>query len=209
MREMGLLALGESKQKIKTTQSFHSLPTCENVLNRDFAVDSKRPAWVSDITYIHTRERPLYLATFINLRTRRVIGWAIDQHMRTDLLTRAFNMALSTVESTSGVIMHSDRGAQYCSAEFRQLIQEHGMIQSMSAPGECLDNAVAESFFGHLKGELGVRRLSRLKPEEVRITINNYMHWYNSERFHSTLNYLTPIDFERQLRSNQSHQPQT
>ena len=129
--------------------------------------------------------------------------------MRTDLLTRAFNMALSTVESTSGVIMHSDRGAQYCSAEFRQLIQEHGMIQSMSAPGECLDNAVAESFFGHLKRELGVRRLSRLKPEEVRRTINNYMHWYNSERFHSTLNYLTPIDFERQLRSHQSHQPQT
>ena len=209
MRELGLAAAPKKRPPIKTTHSNHRLPTCENILNRDFDVRSDRPAWASDITYIHTGERRLYLATFINLRTPRVIGWAIDQHMRADLLTHAFDMALSTVESTKGVIMHSDRGAQYCSAEFRQLIQEHGMMQSMSATGECLDNAVAESFFGHLKRELGVRRLSRLKPEEVRRTINNYMHWYNLERFHSTLKYLTPIEFERQLRSHQSHQPQT
>jgi len=207
MRELGFSAVPKKRPPVKTTHSNHRLPTCENILNRDFDVHSDRPAWVSDITYIHTRHKQIYLATMIDLRTRKVIGWAVDDHMRKELVINAFNMALSKARRTEGVIVHSDRGSQYCSREFTQLLKAHGMIQSMSAPGECLDNAVAESFFGHLKRELGVRNLSRLSISEAKRKIANYMHWYNSERFHSTLNYMTPIDFESQLRVNQLQSP--
>ena len=128
MRELGLSAVPKKRPPIKTTHSNHRLPTCENILNRDFDVYSDQPAWVSDITYIHTRYKQIYLATMIDLRTRKVIGWAVDDHMRKELVINALNMALSNARRTEGVIVHSDRGSQYCSREFTQLLKAHGVI---------------------------------------------------------------------------------
>ena len=118
MRELGLTAVPKKRPPVKTTHSDHRLPTCENIFNRDFDVHSDRPAWVSDITYIHTRHKQIYLAIIIDLRTRKVIGWAVDDHMRRELVINAFNMALSKARRTEGVIVHSDRGSHPCLSLF-------------------------------------------------------------------------------------------
>ena len=140
------------------------------------------------------------LATLIKLQSRRVIGWALSNSINEELVTSALEMALSSHTPTQGVLHHSDRGAQYCAKDYQEKLKSKGFIISMSAPGECLDNAVAESFFGQLKRELPVKSLFKMKRSEARREVSNYIHWYNSERLHSSLDHMSPIDFELQLK---------
>jgi len=205
MRRLGLSALCKPR-KVKTTDSHHQRPTAENLLAREFNVRSSKPAWVGDITYLYTAEGWLYLASLIKLQSRRVIGWALSDTINEELVTRALEMALSSHTSTQGVLHHSDRGAQYCARGYQEKLKSKGFIISMSAPGECLDNAVAESFFGQLKRELPVKSLFKMKRSEARREVSNYIHWYNSERLHSSLDHMSPLDFERQLKAH-SNQP--
>lgn len=181
----------------RTTDSNHDLPTADNVLDRDFTASNPNEAWVTDITYVRTWEGWLYLAVIIDLFSRRVVGWAIDDHMRTELITEALRMALGRRLPKPGLVHHSDRGCQYASATYRALLAEHGLVCSMSKTGDCWDNAVAESFFGTLKTELIYRRPWPTK-RETKTAISHYIElFYNSQRRHSTLGYTSPASFER------------
>ena len=198
MRRLGLSA-GTQVKKKQTTFSNNSLQTAKNILGRDFAVDSRQPAWASDITYIKTKESWLYLAVVINLRSRRVLGFSTGSSLTQDLVIEALKMAINTKSATKDTIHHSDRGSQYCSKRYRKLLTFFGFKISMSRLGECYDNAVVESFFGHLKREIQVKKFIKKSYSETESEIHHYLHWYNSERLHSSLAQQSPLDFERQL----------
>ena len=153
MRLAGLKA--RTKRKFKaTTNSSHSLPVAENLLGRDFAAVAPNRKWVADLTYIPTREGWLYLAAIEDLHSRRVVGWAMDERMTADLAVAALTMALESRRPAAGLIHHSDRGSQYASRAYREVLDAHRLVASMSRKGNCYDNAVMESFFGTLKKEL-------------------------------------------------------
>lgn len=208
MRDAGLRAKGARTYRV-TTDSSHTLPIAPNVLGRDFRVatppsegGAPRPlnrVWVGDITYLHTREGWLFLAVILDLASRRVIGWAM-RHAIDGVLTRdALRMALRTRRPAAGVLHHTDRGSQYAAGEYQALLAAHGMTCSMSRKGDCWDNAVAESFFASLKRELvsGTQWGTR---DEARTAVFEYIElWYNRERRHSSLDYLSPVAYERQL----------
>src|SRR5690606_31700411 len=144
----------KARKKFKaTTNSNHSLPVAPNLLNQDFSADRPDSKWVGDITYLWTDEGWRYLATVIDLFSRRVIGWALSESMTANLVCEALQMALWRRRMPRGVIMHTDRGSQYCSRAYQALIGRHGLLCSMSAKGNCYDNACAESFFHTLKVE--------------------------------------------------------
>jgi len=182
-----------------TTNSKHKLPIAPNLLNRRFAVEDIAAidsVWASDITYIDTCEGWLYLAVILDLRSRRVVGWSMSQSMEKALVLDALRMALSRRKPGHGVLYHSDRGSQYASEAFRALLKENEMLCSMSRKGNCWDNAVIESFNGTIKTEL-IHRTRWKTREEARAAVYKYIEtWYNSRRLHSTLGYLTPIEFE-------------
>jgi putative transposase len=182
-----------------TTNSKHKLPIAPNLLDRRFAVEDIGgidSVWASDITYIDTCEGWLYLAVILDLRSRRVVGWSMSQSMEKTLVLDALRMALLRRKPGSGVLHHSDRGSQYASEAFRDLLKENNMICSMSRKGNCWDNAVIESFNGTIKTEL-IHRTRWKTREEARAAVYKYIEtWYNSRRLHSTLGYLTPIEFE-------------
>ena len=199
MREEGLRGKIKGRFMPRTTDSRHARPVAENLLDRQFAVDSAVPAWVGDITYIPTREGWLYLVTVIDLQTRQVLGYSLCQRMPDDLVKQAFLNALSACVVEKGVLFHSDRGSQYASREFHQTISAHGFVPSMSRKGNCWDNAVAESFFATLKNE-EVTGVYATKAE-AHIAISSYIHgFYNPTRLHSTLGYLSPNDYARKLK---------
>lgn len=153
--------------------------------------------WCGDITFIRTWEGWLYLATVIDVASRRVVGWAMADHMRTELVTDALQMALAQRRPGPGLIFHSDRGCQYTSAGFTEMLTRNKIIQSLSRPGQCWDNAVAESFFATLKCEL-VHRYAWSTRAGARSSIFEFIEtWYNRRRLHSSLGYMTPIDYER------------
>jgi putative transposase len=181
--------------KIKTTDSNHNLAISPNLLNKNFTVNSPNEAYVGDITYIPTNEGFVYLSTVIDLYSRRLIGWYTDDNLKTQLVENSLIMAKNKRSSLKGAIFHSDRGSQYASKEFRKLLKAFDMTQSMSAKGNCYDNAVAESFFHNLKTEFTFHTKFETK-EEAKRAIERYIAFYNSTRIHSYNNYKTPIEKE-------------
>jgi putative transposase len=198
MKKNGIRA--KQKKKFKaTTNSKHNLPVAENLLNREFKAIKPNQAWVGDITYIATDEGWMYLATWIDLFSRKVVGWSMSPRMTADIVVDAFRMGLFRQKLQAPGVVHSDRGSQYASEAFRNELKTHGCKQSMSRKGNCWDNAVAESFFGVLKNEL-VHHEKYKTREQARLSIFDYIEmFYNKRRIHSHLDYLSPEEFERRM----------
>jgi len=199
MQEEGIHGKPKARFRPQTTDSRHFQPVASNVLDRQFSVQSANPAWVSDITYISTREGWLYLAVVLSIQTRQVLGYSLADRMPDDLVERAFINAWNASLGSSGVVFHSDQGRQYTSSKFRQALAEKGFTQSMSRKGNCWDNAVAESFFATLKKEeaSGVYQSKRLAYG----AIASYIHgFYNSSRLHSALGYRSPNAYAKGLK---------
>lgn len=195
MQRQGLRAKAAKKFKA-TTNSNHNLPVAPNLLQQDFTATAPNQKWVGDITYLWTDEGWLYLATVIDLYSRLVVGWAMSERMTAQLVCDALQMALWRRRKPTGVIVHSDRGSQYCSGAYQQLIRESELLCSMSAKGNCYDNACAESFFHSLKVEAihGERFSTR---EEMRQTVFEYIEVdYNRARRHSANGFISPEAFE-------------
>ena len=186
------------RKKFKaTTNSNHGLPVSQNLLARDFTVSAPDRVYVGDITYIWTIEGWLYLAVVIDLFSRRVVGWAIDKCMTRQLVIDALVMAIWRRKPCPGLIFHSDRGSQYCSHDFQNMLKQHQIVSSMSRKGDCWDNAVAESFFGTLKTE-EVHGVNYTTRDQAKGDIVDYIEmFYNSRRLHSYLGYMSPMEWEK------------
>jgi putative transposase len=196
MKLAGVCAKQKKKFKV-TTDSKHNLPVAPNLLNREFEVAVPDQVYVSDITYIWTSEGWLYLAIVLDLFSRQVVGWSLNSRMSRRLVMDALQMAIWRRRPASGLLFHSDRGSQYCSADFQKMLKKHKMISSMSRKGNCWDNAVAESFFGSLKTER-VFFSNYTTRDEARKDIVDYIEmFYNSRRRHSYLGYVSPKEFEK------------
>jgi len=198
MRELGIE--GESgRRRVRTTIVDKTAAAATDRVRRDFDPPAPDVVWCGDITYLHTGEGWLYLATVIDLYSRRVIGWAAADHMRTELVADALTMAVATRGGhVAGVIFHSDRGSVYTSAAFGALCESHGVVQSMGATGVCWDNSVAESWFGTMKRELAHRRRWATRADARRDLIRWIEGWFNARRLHSSNFYNSPIDWENQ-----------
>jgi transposase InsO family protein len=194
MRENGLNAR-KRRKFIKTTDSRHSFPVCENILNRDFYAEKAGQKWVSDITYLRTKNGWVYLTAVLDLWDRKIIGWALSEGMDTAQTTiSAFQMAVKNCCPSSDLIFHSDRGVQYCAESFREVLRKWcpSLIQSMSRKGNVWDNACMESFFKTLKWELDTLDGKHSKAE-VRQSVFMYIEtYYNRIRMHSVLDYIAP-----------------
>jgi putative transposase len=195
MREGGLR--GKVRRRFRrTTDSEHVLPVAPNTLDRQFDVEAPDRVWAGDITYISLPTGFSYLAVVVDLFSRRVVGWAMAQHLRTQLVEDALDAALGAREPAPNMIHHSDRGCQYASTAYREKLEELGIQVSMSRRGDCYDNAVVESFFGTLKQEL-VRDARWKTHAEARAAIHDYIEvFYNRRRLHSNNGYRSPADFE-------------
>ena len=181
-----------------TTDSNHRLPVAPNTLNRQFGVDSPDRVWAGDITYIPTASGWGYLAVILDLHSRMVVGWALADHMRTELVENALAVALGVREPSPDLLHHSDRGSQYASVSYRERLAQHGIEVSMSRRGDCYDNAVVESFFGTLKQEL-VHHVRWANLVEARAAIHDYIEvFYNRQRLHSSLSYRTPVEVDQE-----------
>ena len=190
------------KRKFKvTTDSDHKFAIAENKLNRDFQPGTMSRVWVSDITYIKTRQGWLYLTTVIDMGDRKVIGWALSLTMKAaDTVIPAWNMAYRNRPITQELLFHSDRGVQYACNEFRNLLDKHPLVtRSMSRKGNCWDNAVAESFFKTLKAECVYQNKFETRQQAALVIFEYIEIWYNRKRVHSALGYMSPQDFERTL----------
>ena len=201
MREEGLVARPRKRHRVSTTDSNHNHPIAPNRLARAFDVNGVgiNRVWVADITYIPTREGMLYLATVLDLGSRRCVGWAMRDTLEVELALSALRMARAARAPGPGLIHHSDRGSQYTSSDYRAELAAHGMIASMSGKGDCYDNAVAESFFSTLEFELLMKSDWHTR-EDARRAIFRYIEtWYNRKRRHSTLGYISPVEYEQQL----------
>jgi putative transposase len=201
MQEEGLVARPRKRGRVVTTTSNHTDPIAPNRLARQFDVHGVaiNRVWLGDITYLPTREGPLYLATVLDLGSRRCVGWAMRDTMEVDLVVSALRMAREARHPAPGLIFHSDRGSQYASGEYRGELAAHGMVASMSGKGDCYDNAVAESFFATLEFEL-LMKSDWQKREDARLAIFRYIEtWYNPKRRHSTLGYVSPMRYEERL----------
>jgi putative transposase len=187
-----------SKRFVVTNDSNHALPIAENLLDREFTVQTPNARWAADITYIHTGEGWLYLAVVLDLFSRRVVGWAMGETLERSLVLCALDMALTGRKPAAGLLCHSDRGSQYASGDYQQALQKAGATCIMSRKGNCWDNAPTESFFATLKREL-VHRTRFATRQEARTAVFAWIEtWYNRKRRHSTLGYLSPEAFERQ-----------
>jgi putative transposase len=188
----------KQKKKFKaTTDSKHNLPIAPNLLNRQFQVKEPDKVYVSDITYIWTHEGWLYLAVVLDLFSRQVVGWALSNRMSKKLVMDALRMAIWRRRPAPGLMFHSDRGSQYCSNDFQKMLKAHGMVSSMSRKGNCWDNSVAESFFGSLKTERVFFSSYKTREEAKRDVIDYIEMFYNSNRRHSYLGYISPKEFEK------------
>ena len=201
MRVLNLRSKRKKRFKPATTNSNHHYKTAENLLDRQFDRSMPNEAWVADLTYIPTDEGWLYLAVVLDLYSRRVIGWSMADHMRSELIMQATRMAIETRRGASleGMIHHSDRGVQYASDACQGLLAGAGIACSMSRKGNCWDNAVMESFFGTLKLEL-VSHERYATRENAKQSIFEYIEvFYNRKRKHSTLGYVSPVEFENMV----------
>lgn len=200
MKEAGVMVRYRKKYKI-TTNSNHRLPIFENVLNRQFNVEQANQAYVSDITYIWTQEGWLYLCVFIDLYSRKIVGWSMGSRMKAELVCDALRMAVWQRRPGSGLIVHSDRGSQYASIKYRDLLNTNGFTGSMSRKGNCWDNSVAESFFGSLKQERVHWRHYQTRYEAQQDILQYITIFYNQNRLHSYLDYRSPNQFELEMSS--------
>lgn len=186
-----------AKKFVVTTDSKHTMTPAPNLLRRQFKVDGVNRSWVTDTTFIGTRQGWMYLAVIWELYSRQVIGWSMGNRNTAELVSDALMMALWRRGEVKGVIVHSDRGSTYASKDYQQRLTENGLHCSMSRKGDCLDNAVAESFFGTIKTELTDHE-DYLTRDQARQSIFEYIEvFYNRQRRHSFLNYMTPVEFER------------
>ena len=204
MRENAISPPRKRKYKV-TTNSDHSNPVAPNVLQRDFASSEPNRRWVGDITYVWTLRGWLYVAVILDLFSRRVVGWAMDSRLDTESLTlNALNMALANRMPDRGLIFHSDRGTQYTSKAYRKALKARGIVCSMSRRGDCWDNAVAESFFATLKLDLVFRQTFRTR-QEARQAIFGYIEiFYNRQRRHSSIGYVSPAEFEEVAKATEA-----
>jgi putative transposase len=198
MQAHGIRARGKRRFRVVTTDSRHDLPIAPNLLDRNFTVVAPNTAWSGDITYIATDEGWLYLAVVVDLFSRQVVGWSMRPDMRCNLVIDALEMAWyqRRPDKKAGLIFHSDRGSQYASGDFRQVLEEYGITPSMSRKGNCWDNACSETLFSSLKVERlhGQRFATIRQAKDATIA---WLLWYNQTRLHSTLNYVSPIRFEQ------------
>ena len=195
MRQMGLYSRVKRKFVI-TTDSNHNLPVADNLLDRDFAATEPNKKWVADITYIPTEEGWLYLAGVMDLFSRRIVGWSMSDRIDAALVVSALDMALTHRRPGSGLLHHSDRGSQYASDAFQQLVDDHKIICSMSGKGDCWDNACMESFFGSLKTEWVHGKKYQTKEEAKKDVFKYIEVFYNHKRRHAALGYLSPAAYE-------------
>ncbi|RLF02996.1 MAG: IS3 family transposase [Thermoprotei archaeon] len=203
MRDLGLVAKTKKRYKINTTNSNHNLPVANNILNRDFYSGTPDTKYVGDITYIPTNEGWLYLATVIDLYSRKIVGWSMAENMKVSLVNDALSMAISSRKPEKGLIWHTDRGSQYASYSHRDLLLKNGIIQSMSRKGNCWDNAVAESFFHTLKTELIYHEIYETRAEANQSIFEYIEVYYNRERSHSTNNNYSPVEYEKLMLQNE------
>jgi transposase InsO family protein len=198
MKQCGLCVQNKKKFRHAKTEP-GEIAIFANRLDRQFHREGLNEAWVGDITYIPTAEGWLYLATMIDLGSRRIVGWAMAAHMRAELVCEALEMAVATRSPPQGLLVHTDRGAQYTGHKHRDLLHKYGFEGSMSRQGNCWDNAVAESFFSSLKKEQTQWRPYRSRDEAQMDILNYIVMYYNNCRVHSALGYLSPNQFERVL----------
>ena len=198
MKDLGLVAKTKKRYKINTTQADPNLPVAPNILDRDFYASQPDEKYVGDITYIPTNEGWLYLATVIDLYSKKIVGWSMDDTMKVSLVNDALTMALISRKPAKGLIWHTDRGSQYASYSHRDLLQQYGIVQSMSRKGNCWDNAVAESFFHTLKTELVYHEIYETKAQANQSIFEYIEVYYNRQRMHSTNGNLSPVEFEEQ-----------
>ncbi len=196
MRENGLKARQKRRFK-RTTDSHHGFPIAPNLLEQDFSAERPNEKWAADISYLWTNEGWLYLAVVLDLFARRVVGWAVSDSLHKELALEALRKALAIRRPGEGLIHHADRGSQYCSNEYQAALKKHGIQISMSGKGNCFDNAVVETFFKTLKSELVWRTVFETRAE-AKQAIGHYIDgFYNPVRRHSTLDYVSPVQFER------------
>lgn len=195
MREHGLQSWVRKRFRVTTTDSGHRLPLAPNVLQRDFAASAPNRKWLADITYVPTDEGWLYLALVLDLHARKIVGWAMDEMMPQELTLRALDAALGWRDPDSTLVHHSDRGSQYAAGDYRKRLAARGITVSMSGKGNCWDNAPMESFNGTLKVEC-VHAQHFTTREQARRAIVEYIGYYNTDRLHSSLGYMTPAAFE-------------
>jgi transposase InsO family protein len=187
------------KRCVKTTDSNHQHPIAENILNRDFTAEAPNQKWVGDITYIWTYEGWLYLAVLLDLFSRRVVGWSMSRQIDRALALSALNMAIQNRSPAAGLLHHTDRGCQYASDDYQAALKHSEMVCSMSRKGNCWDNSVSESFFSTMKEELEDIE-SGLPGAQVQTMIFEYIEvFYNRNRSHSTLGYVSPVAYEEKM----------
>jgi putative transposase len=197
MKENKLFPHGYKKYKVTTTNSNHKHKVFDNLLVRNFKADKPNKVYVGDITYIRTDEGWLYLATVIDLYSRKIIGHKMSNRITKDLVISALLNALKSRGYPQGVIVHSDRGSQYASKDYKRILKQHNLLGSMSKKGDCWDNAVAESFFASLKKEYTHNTHFKTRAQ-AQLGVFDYIEaWYNNERSHSTLDWLSPNEFEK------------
>ena len=195
MREIGLYSRIKRKF-VLTTDSEHDMVVAENLLGRDFISTSPNQKWVADITYIPTAQGWLYLAAVMDLYSRRIVGWSMSNRIDSELVVWAMHMAISQRKAVTGLLHHSDRGSQYCSEVFQELLDENKIVCSMSRKGNCWDNACMESFFGSLKTEWVGHKKYQTR-QEAKDDIFKYIElFYNRRRRHASLGYLSPVAYE-------------
>ncbi len=196
MRQEGIRAK-QPRRFVVTTNSKHPYPVASNILDRQFEAHAPNRKWLADITYIPTAEGWLYLASVLDVFSRQIVGWSMAEHLETDLVADALRMALARRHPEAGLLHHSDRGSQYASDAYQRLLAEARIQVSMSRSGNCLDNAMMESFFGTLKTEC----VDEPYPSRAaaKASLFEFIEvWYNRQRRHSALGYLSPEQFERQ-----------
>lgn len=191
MKEAGLRSIVRRKYRL-TTDSKHSHPVADNLLQRDFTASEPNTVWVSDITYIATERGWLYLTVFLDLYSRMVVGWTLSSSLSSQVVQMALHRAIQRRQPEAGLIIHSDRGVQYACKDFRRMLDKHNFIQSMSRKGNCWDNAVAESFFSIIKSEMIYHERFKDRDEALPAVFEYIEVYYNRKRKHSTLGYQTP-----------------
>ncbi len=197
MRAMGIKAIHKRQFKV-TTKSDHNYPVAQNILSRNFQSNGPNQKWLTDITYIRTFEGWMYLAAVMDLYSRKIVGWAMSKTMTATLATTALEMAIYRRHPLKGLLHHSDRGVQYASKEYQELLKKHGMVCSMSRKGNCWDNAPMESFFSTLKAECIAGKIYLTRDQAQRAIFEYIEIYYNRKRLHSAIGYIIPEFYENQ-----------